>query len=212
MTQSVKLIISLVVAAIVLFAAWQTYMSWSGLKEELAAAEQSRDEAITERDDLLTRSKAYEDARAKLQASIDTKDAQIKEHEGRIVQLQGELESANKKVARTIDEQEIADLFRTAYDETRDNVKVVSLPEVTGSGRVFRNTFLAVPIDLAKAQIDAKNAETSCFAQMEEKDAILGLHADIRSLQNEQLGLYRREVLDWREGYGTLYDRFVTTN
>ena len=197
---------------IVLVAGWQYFSTWRNLQEKIDAAEAAMETLNENKRNLENRVAELSARQAELDRQIADKDAAIAANEQTIRDLRAELEVANDKAVTETDEQEIADDFREAFELTEANAKVIRYAEETPSGRLFTNTFLALPVDVAKLAIIARNNEVACEQEVELRVDIDNLRKDIDRLQTENLDLERQKTQAWSEGYQEAYSMYVDIN
>lgn len=209
---STKNIIIGILLLIVATVSWQYFNAWTDLKAKIKHAEDQMQQLETSNQNLQVEVSDLSSQQEELNKEILENKNKVQVFQDKIGSLNSELVIANKKVVSMSDDQAIADSFKEAFDLTDANVKVITYAEPTPSGRLFKNTFLAMPIDIAKLPITSKNTESACLAEVAYRKQIEGLQSAINKLTNDKLDLEREKAQAWSSGYDEAYGMYVEIN
>lgn len=211
--KNVAIVALVVLALVVAWGAWRYFSAWSGAEAKAAAAETAKKALEEERTKLLANVADLTAEQLKRDALIDGDKKKISDFEQQIVSLNQELVRANQTKLEETADQTIAKDFMTAFGLTEANVKVVRYTEVAPrSGRTFTNSFLAIPVDVAKLPTISKNTEVACKAEVGLRENIDALKDDINTLTLQKLDLERQKAQAWSEGYDKAYTMYVDIN
>jgi predicted nucleic acid-binding Zn-ribbon protein len=212
MLETIKTVLMGVLVVALVAGGVSYYKAWHGAQDKINKAQEALEIAQTETLELKANVAALTEEQEKLDAEISDKKTQISQYNADIATLKDDLKVANQKIAVETDEQTIANDFKRAYELTDRNVKIILLPETTSSGKIFKNKFLAMPIDVSKLMTQTKNNAVACGEEVVLKDQISALTADILTLTNEKLDLEREKTQAWSEGYYKAFSMYESIN
>ena len=147
-----------------------------------------------------------------LEEQISGKEKEIQDHLATIDKISKELKAANFQTIAETSEQAIADNFKKAYHELKDNkdIKIVNVPIKPNS--TWKHPVLQIPIDYVKLTITAKDTKDACLKQSALKDEVIGLNNSIRDLQNQNLSLEKEKSNAYKEGYDKAFAMYLDVN
>jgi len=189
---------------------FQYYQTWQDLSAKIATAEQKEQDMRTTNAQLQANVAKYSAKQKQLEAAVDRKEKEIQTHLQKIDKIEKQLEQTNRQTIATVDEQQIANEFKKAYNlEGQQNIKVVKVP-VPGSP--WKEKVLQLPVDYIKKTITAKDSKIACQQQSALKDQVIGLNGDILDLQKQNLALEKQKTAEYQRGYDKAFALYIETN